>query len=84
MSLTLDSAQKFTNVVFGVVIALLLSAVLAALPILGFAISALLTPLMIAFGILRGAMEDFRGMTIRVEIDALKQRMEITFTHAVA
>ena len=84
MSLTLDIAQKFPNVVFGVVIALLLSAVLAALPICGPAISALLTPLMIAFGILRGAMEDFRGMTIRVEIDALKQRMEITFTHAEA
>lgn len=78
LSLTLDIAQKFKNVVFGVIIALLLSAVLAAIPIRGPALSALLTPIMIAFGILRGAMEDFRGMAIRVEIDALKQRMEIT------
>ena len=57
---------------------------LAALPICGPAISALLTPLMIACGILRGAMEDFRGMAIRVEIDALKQRMEILSEHAIA
>jgi len=84
LEFALDLAQKFKNVIFGVIIALLLSAVLGAIPLLGPAIAALLTPLMVAFGILRGSIEDFRGMAIQSEIDALKQRMEVLSTYAVA
>jgi hypothetical protein len=59
-----------------------LSAVLATIPVLGSAISALLTPLLVAFGIARGAMEDFGNMSVQREIDALKQRMAILAAHA--
>jgi hypothetical protein len=82
LALAFDLAKKFQNVVFGVLIALLLSVVLAAIPLLGPAIAALLTPIMLAFGIAKGALEDFRNMGVQTELDALKQRLAIMSTHA--
>jgi hypothetical protein len=71
-------------VIFGVLIALLLSVVLATIPLLGPAIAALLTPIMLAFGIAKGALEDFRNMGVQTELDALKQRLAILSSHATA
>lgn len=82
LAFVLELANRFQNVVFGILIALALSAVLATLPLLGPAISALLTPLMVALGIARGAIEDFRNMSVQREIDALKKRMTILADHA--
>lgn len=82
LAFVLELANRFQNVIFGILIALALSAVLATLPLLGPAISALLTPLMIALGIARGAIEDFNNMSVHREIDALKQRMIILAAHA--
>jgi hypothetical protein len=82
LAIVFDLASKFKNVLFGILIALVLSAVLATIPVLGSAISALLTPLLVAFGIARGAMEDFGNMSVQREIDALKQRMAILAAHA--
>ena len=48
LAFVLELANRFQNVLFGILIALALSAVLATLPLLGPAISALLTPLMVA------------------------------------
>ena len=73
----LELANKFQNLIFGVIIGLVLSAVLATVPILGPAIAALLSPLLIALGIARGAVEDFKDMSVKREIDTLKQRMTI-------
>jgi tetrahydromethanopterin S-methyltransferase subunit B len=73
----LELASKFQNVIFGVIIGLILSAVLATIPILGPAIAALLSPIMVALGIAMGAVEDFKDMSVKREIDALKQRMTI-------
>jgi tetrahydromethanopterin S-methyltransferase subunit B len=78
----LEVANKFQNVIFGVIVALILSAVLASIPLLGPAIGALLTPIMVALGISRGAVEDFRNISVQREIDALKQRMAILATGA--
>jgi hypothetical protein len=84
LAFALDLARKFQNVIFGVLIALLLSAVLATIPLLGSAIAALLTPIMLAFGIAKGALEDFRNMGVQTELDALKQRLAILSAHATA
>ena len=81
LAIVFDLASKFKNVLFGILIALVLSAVLATIPMLGAAISALLTPLLVAFGIARGAMEDFGNMSVQREIDGLKQRMSILASH---
>lgn len=82
LAFTIELAGKFQNVIFGVIIALILSTVLATLPLLGPAISALLTPLLIALGVARGAVEDFKNMSVQREIDGLKQRMSILAAHA--
>jgi hypothetical protein len=84
LALAFDLAKKFQNVIFGVLIALLLSVVLAAVPLLGPAIAALLAPIMLAFGIAKGAIEDFRNMGVQTELDALKQRLAILSSHATA
>lgn len=77
LAFIIELANRFQNVLIGILIALALSAVLATLPLLGPAISAVLTPLMVALGVARGAVEDFRNMSVQREIDALKQRMSI-------
>lgn len=82
LAFAIDLAEKFQNVIFGVIIALIMSMVLATLPLLGPTIAALLTPLMIALGVGRGAIEDFKDMSVKREIDALKERMSILAAHA--
>ena len=75
-------AVRFQNVGFGLILALALSAVLASIPLLGPLIAALLTPIMLAFGILRGALQDFKDASLRNELDALERRMAIMSAHA--
>lgn len=75
-------AVRFQNVGFGVILALALSAVLASIPLLGPLIAALLTPIMLAFGIVRGALQDFKDASLRGELDALERRMAIMSAHA--
>lgn len=82
LAFAIELAGKFQNVIFGVIIALVMSMVLATLPLLGPAIAALLTPLMLALGVGRGAIEDFKNMSVQREIDGLKQRMSILAAHA--
>lgn len=77
LAFILELAIKFQNVIFGVLVGLVLSSVLATIPLLGPAIAALLTPMLIALGIARGAIEDFGNMSVQREIDALKQRMSV-------
>jgi hypothetical protein len=81
LAFAIELVGKFQNVIFGVIIALVMSMVLATLPLLGPAISALLTPLMIALGVGRGAVEDFKNMSIQREIDGLRERMSILAAH---
>ncbi|WP_137109261.1 hypothetical protein [Rhodobacter sp. SY28-1] len=82
LAFAIELAGKFQNVIFGVIIALIMSMVLATLPLLGPTIAALLTPLMVALGVGRGATEDFKNMSVQREIDGLKQRMSILAAHA--
>ena len=77
-----DLAVRFQNVGFGVILALALSAVLASIPLLGPLIAAILTPIMLAFGILRRALQDFKDAALRGELDALERRMAIMSAHA--
>lgn len=82
LAVIFDLVAKFQNVGFGVIIALVLSAVLASIPLLGPAIAALLTPIMLAFGIARGAILDFNNAAVLSEINALKQKMTILSSNA--
>jgi hypothetical protein len=82
MAFVLALARKFQNVAFGIIIALVLSLVLATIPLLGAVISALLTPIMLAFGITGGAMADFRNMAVERELDTLRQRVSIMAAQA--
>ena len=82
LALVFDLANKFQNVLFGVLVALVLSVVLASVPLLGPIISALLTPIMLAFGILAGSLKDFSNMSVQRDLVMLKQRLDILATYA--
>ncbi|MGQ0564830.1 MAG: hypothetical protein ACT4OK_07135 [Gemmobacter sp.] len=84
LAVAFDLVARFQNVTFGIIIALLLSAVLGTIPLLGGVISALLTPLMLAFGIARGAMLDFRNASLQSEVDALSRKLDVLSAHATA
>ena len=84
LSVVFNLVERFQNVAFGIVIALVLSAVLASIPLLGPTISALLTPILLALGIARGAVQDFRNATLQSEIDALSQKMAVMSSHMTA
>ncbi len=75
---------KFQNLTFGVIIALVLSSVIATIPFLGPVMTAILTPIMLAYGIARGAMQDFKDATIRSELDALSSKLALMSNHMVA
>jgi hypothetical protein len=82
LEFAIELAGKFQTAIFGAIIALILSLVIATLPILGPAMSALLTPLMLAFGITMGSLADFKNMSLQRDLDFLKQRMSILAAHA--
>lgn len=82
LAIAIDLAAKFQTAVFGVIIALILSLVIATLPVLGSLMSALLTPIMLAFGITMGSLADFRNMAVQQDLEFLKQRMSILAAHA--
>lgn len=77
LAFILALAKTFQNVTFGIIIALVLSLVLATIPLLGPAVSALLTPIMLAFGVAGGALADFRNMAVERELDLLRRRLSI-------
>ncbi len=77
-------AKRFPNTLFGLIMALVLSMVIATIPFLGGVIAAILTPIMLAFGLGGGAMQDFKEAGLRAEIDALSQKMNVMAAHVTA
>ena len=82
LAFAIELAGKFQNVIFGIIIALVLSTVIATFPILGPAFSALLTPLLLTVCVTMGSLSDFKNMSVQQELDFLKQRMSILAAHA--
>jgi hypothetical protein len=64
-----DLVKAFPAITLGVLVALVITALVASLPIVGGVLSAILSPLLLAMGIGGGAVKDFLS-------DALSQRIE--------
>ncbi|MBS0505521.1 MAG: hypothetical protein JSS55_17340 [Proteobacteria bacterium] len=54
----LDLVRSYPNTTFGLVAALVVSALIASVPIMGAVLAPLLTPLLVAFGVAKGALVD--------------------------
>lgn len=74
--------QKFPGITFGVGIALTVSFLVAAIPVVGSALAALLTPLLLAFGLVEGALEDLRNGALDAEVTSFGETLEGSLANA--
>ena len=61
VSFALELAKTFPNTLFGVALALVMTALIAAIPIFGAVLAGLLKSILLIFGIAQGALADMRS-----------------------
>ena len=76
-----DMMKRFRGIAFGVGLALTVSYLVASTPLIGGALAALLTPLLLAFGLVQGALEDVRNGALRDDIARFGKVMEGSVKH---
>jgi len=72
LAFVFDLVQRFPNTAFGVIVALVISSLIAAIPLIGALLAPLLTPLLVAFGLAAGAVADLKQAGIRSRISVLE------------
>ena len=76
LAFVFDLMKRFPNLAFGVTIALVVSFLIAAVPLIGPALSALLTPLLLAFGLTLGAVKDVASGALSRDVEAFSREVE--------
>lgn len=76
LTFVFDLMKRFPNIVFGVTIALVVSFLIASVPLFGPALSALLTPLLVAFGLTMGAIIDMVSGALRKDVEAFSYKVK--------
>ena len=67
-----DMVRDFPNTTFGLIVAFVISALIASVPIIGPILSAFLAPLLVAFGLAKGALADLQHRQITGRVKALE------------
>jgi hypothetical protein len=70
VSLALEFAKTIPNTLFGVAIALVLTTLIASVPIIGTLLAGFLKSILVIFGIAQGALADLREGELANRIDA--------------
>ncbi|WP_404478592.1 hypothetical protein [Novosphingobium sp. BL-52-GroH] len=65
LAFAFDMVKRFRGIAFGALIAVTVSSLIASTPLVGGALAALLAPLLLAFGLTLGALEDLRNGALR-------------------
>ncbi len=68
-----DLVRRFPNTAFGVIVALVVSSLIASIPLLGLILGPLLSPLLLAFGLAAGAIADLKDAPLRARVADLEQ-----------
>lgn len=76
LTFVLDLAKRFRGVAFGVCMALTVSALVASTPLVGAFLAPMLSPLLLAFGLTMGALEDIRNGALRGDIVGFGKALE--------
>ena len=71
LTFVLDLVKTFPAIAMGAIAALVITAVVGAIPIFGTAIAAFLGPILLALGITAGALKDFTNDKLNERIAAL-------------
>ncbi len=61
LSVAFEFVKTFPNMTFGVIIALIITSLIAAIPLFGPALAAALSSLLLLLGFAKGALNDFRS-----------------------
>jgi hypothetical protein len=77
ISFVFELVKRFPNTLFGVVIALTVSMLVASVPFIGGLLAPFITPLMLAFGVTSGAMADIKEAGVRSRIEGLEQQFAV-------
>lgn len=68
-----ELAGRFPNTTFGVIVAFVVSSLIASIPLLGLALGPLLSPLLLAFGLAAGAITDLKDAPLRERVGDLER-----------
>ena len=68
-----ELVQRFPNTTFGVIVALVVSSLIASIPLLGLILGPLLSPLLLAFGLVAGAIADLKDAPLRARVADLER-----------
>jgi hypothetical protein len=68
-----DVVQRFPNTAFGVIVAFVVSSLIASVPVLGLVLGPLLSPLLLAFGLVAGAIVDLKDAPLRARVADLER-----------
>lgn len=75
LAFAFDIVVRFRGIVFGVAIALTVACIIGSTPLIGGVLAALLKPLLLAFGLTLGALEDVRNGALRDPLDGFAAAM---------
>jgi hypothetical protein len=76
LAFILDMMKQFPNTALGIIAALVVSSLIAAIPLLGAVLSPLLTPLLLAFGISKGVLTDMENGALRGRVRKLETELK--------
>ena len=68
--------EHYPNATFGLILGFIMGTLLGAIPILGFALGAIATPLLSALGLLRGFMEDLKDKELERKLQEKIHKFE--------
>ena len=66
-----DIFKAYPKATFGLILGLVLSALVAAIPVIGFLFGGLILPVAAAFGLVSGWMEDMKDSALLIKIQAV-------------
>jgi len=75
LSFIFDLMRQFPNTAFGAIAGFVISALIASVPFVGAALATFLGPLLIALGIIRGAIADITNSALSSRIAAFETQL---------
>ena len=73
----MDLAARFPNTVFGVMIGLLVMTLIALVPAIGAAMAVTVGPLLVAFGLTKGALADMHDSAVKQRIREIEMQFAV-------
>lgn len=77
LTFVFDLLRQFPNTAFGVIVGVVLTMLVASVPFVGAALGALLGPLLIALGLVKGAIADLQNSAISARVAAFESELRI-------